>query len=87
VQIERKSNRSTPLTTGSPKEISMKTRTAIVTAISLVALAAPTAQAHIPGDHPLPGKPGKPRVISGVTLLAKDAFACRTAKQTTNWKD
>lgn len=62
----------------------MKTRTAIVTAISLVALAAPTAQAHIPGDHPLPGKP---RVITGVTLLAKDAFACRTAKQTMNWRD
>ena len=59
----------------------MKTRTAIVTAISLVALAAQPAQAHIPGDYPLPLK----RVIV-VKTTTDNPFACRTAKQTINWK-
>jgi hypothetical protein len=58
----------------------MKTHTTIVTAIALVALAAPAAQAYIPGDHSLPGK----RVV--VVKHANDPFACRTAKQTTDWR-
>lgn len=62
----------------------MKTHTTIVTAIALVALvalAAPAAQAYIPGDHSLPGK----RVVV-VVKHANDPFACRTAKQTTDWR-
>ena len=63
----------------------MKFRATLVTAVALLALTAPTAQAHIPSDYDGMwfGK-SKPRV----TLTVKDTknpFAARTIKHTTGW--
>ena len=65
----------------------MRTRTAIVTALALVALAAPAAQANIPSHHEASwaGTTWLPPVLK--KKLKTNPFAARTAKHTINWKD
>ena len=62
----------------------MNARTAIATALVLLPLAAPAAQAQIPSDHD-----GVGLTTLRVTLavkLATNPFAARTTKQTAGWR-